>query len=140
MKLIAFDPGGTTGWCVMENTKRMPLQIGELKNKDFYSGIKKLITPELDLVVVEDFIIRPEYGTKWRKPDTPNKIGAIRLVCTELGIPEVLQQPSIKPVGYGWAGLVYVKGKKGTHIEDAIAHGTYYFGKKDPDFLKIPRC
>jgi len=38
----------------------------------------------------------------------------------------VLQEPAIKPMGFGWAGLKYVPGKKGTHSQDAVAHAVYY--------------
>lgn len=128
MRILGIDPGGTTGWAILEDDQ--PVEIGTVKSPDFYKQMPEILAKNIDVCVTEDFIIRPEWGNRWKKTDTPKMIGAIRLICEEMNLRFVLQQPSIKPVGYGWAGMVYVKGKKGTHIQDAIAHARYFYGKE----------
>lgn len=127
MRILGVDPGDTTGWAILE--KGEPVEIGTLKKDEFYEMIPQILAKDIDVCVIEDYIVRPEWGNKWKKTDTPQKIGAIRLICTEMKLRCVVQQPSIKPVGYGWAGMTYVKGKKGTHVMDAIAHARYFYGK-----------
>lgn len=135
MKILAFDPGGTSGWAFLIDgvTKK----IGEIKKVNWQDGLIELFNElEPDVAVCEDFINRPKWNKKhvnqqtWRKNEVPKQVGNVELICKMKGVRYVCQQPAIKPVGYGYAGLEYVKGKKGVHMQDAIAHGVYFYVKE----------
>jgi hypothetical protein len=62
---------------------------------------------------------------------TPQVIGSLTTLCKALERKApVKQQPSIKPVGYAFAGMKYLAGKQGTHWQDALAHAVYYAVKQ----------
>ena len=136
MKVLGFDPGGHTGYSIIriEDKKIVPVDTGtivgsaELKEKDF-----KTLISSVNVVVIEDFLVRPDKAKQgafdWDRMQTPQEIAQLLTLCRIFEIPHHLQQPSIKPVGYGWAGMKYVPGKKGQHERDALAHAVYYVVK-----------
>ncbi len=83
-----------------------------------------------DVIVVENFLVRPGKARQgsfdWDPMVGPQVIGAINAQLSNLKKKAVFQEPAIKPVGYGWSNQRYVKGKKGLHIQDAVAHAVYY--------------
>jgi Holliday junction resolvasome RuvABC endonuclease subunit len=129
MKILGIDPGTTTGWALLENST--PLKMGEWKGKKaFEEGLASLLKEEqIDVVVVEDFVFRPGFKeNKWKKTDVAKQIGYIEAACKMLGIEFAKpQSPAIKPVGYGMSGMKYEKGKRGMHMQDAIAHAMYWW-------------
>lgn len=125
--MIAIDPGNTTGFAFFQQGRESPVSFGEVKADDFNKWLRSISDPKL--WVVEDYIIRPGTANQWNKGDTLKLIGRIELYTDILGANLVMQQPSIKPLGYGHAGMEYVKGKSGMHIYDAIAHGAFYRAK-----------
>lgn len=128
--ILAIDPGGTTGWAYvkLQDRKCVLLQFGKTKDP----MLKELhpYLDESDYFVVEDFQVRPnkarEGAFDWDRMETPKVIGAAEMLADLKGVPLVLQPPSIKPVGYGFAGMKYRKGARGKHTEDAIAHAAYF--------------
>lgn len=86
----------------------------------------------LDVLIVENYRIRPEPMTKgranvWSESHESQIIGGARMAASLFGFEIVIQEPDRKPAGYGYAGLQYVAGKKGTHMQDAVAHGAYWW-------------
>lgn len=130
-EMICVDPGKTTGWARFYNgTLNM---VGEVEFEDTWNWLRDL-SP--DLFVVEDYIIRPGsiqggYNHQWNRGHALQIIGAIKYHATVEHCEMVLQQPAIKPLGYKFMGGEYVKGKKGQHMKDAVAHGFYYLSKQE---------
>jgi hypothetical protein len=130
MKIVGIDPGKTTGWAVItvENKKITLGKFGTTKDLSLLE-IKPILA-DADVVAYEGFWIRPgkaEQGHfNWSQMQTPQVIGSIRTLCGELGIQTKEQQPSQKVPGYAFAGMKYVKGKQGTHWQDALAHAVFY--------------
>ena len=108
------------------------IQFESNKKKEFYEVLGE--STDVDLVVCEDYLIRPKdltknWGHEWNNGPALRMIGAIDFWAQNYSIEMVLQQPSIKPVGYGYIGAKYVKGKAKMHHIDAIAHGAYFLVK-----------
>lgn len=134
--IIGVDPGKTTGWAVF--TEGGLKQVGESKGtKNFIAWLSEWAIPESILWVVEDYKVRPAkmqggFQHNWSNVQPARIIGMIEYVSTVYEHGFVLQQPSIKPVGYGQMGGNYKKGKKGMHMQDAAAHVVYYVNKNKP--------
>lgn len=130
MKLLCLDPGKTTGVAVLEinDKKPHPIYLDETKDVTL-TDIAELFRAA-DLVVCENFLTRPNKARKgafdWSDMVAPRVIGAATTLSKLYDVPLVLQSPAIKPTGYGFANLKYVRGKQGVHIQDAVAHGMYY--------------
>ncbi len=70
------------------------------------------------------------HANTWSENLESQILGFCRYFCMDKGIEMILQGADTKPVGYGMAGLKYVKGKGGMHMNDAIAHGSYWWHTK----------
>lgn len=131
MRLLGVDPGKNTGYAVITIEDRQIKATGEFgidKNESVDS--LKLLIPTADIVVVEDFLIRPDKARKgnfdYNNMVAPRVIGKIEMLCEISQIPLRKQPASVKPPAYGMANMKYVPGKKGTHWQDAFAHACYY--------------
>lgn len=133
--IMAVDPGATTGWALFDSRSQKPVEIGEVRKEEFQEWLDLWEEYPVDTWVVEDYIIRPPNRKQgghdhfWNKGDTLRLIGAIQRTAHTTEAEFVLQQPSLKPLAYKQMGAEYVKGKKGMHIQDAVAHGVHYIGK-----------
>lgn len=130
IKILGIDPGKTTGLAMLHiEDKKAKLDLAETSSDltavEYYDLLKKA-----DFIIVEDFKVRPQKAQKgsfdWSQMETPKLIGSIQTLAALIGKKVVLQQPTIKPMGYGFARMIYKKGKPGTHIQDAAAHAMYY--------------
>lgn len=136
MKILAIDPGKTTGWAQidLESNKKITLcPFGTTKDTELTELIPQI--RESGIIVYEAWLTRPKHLQRgafdWDPMITPQVIGSLKTLCKVLGKPvPVEQQPSIKPVGYALAGMKYEQGKKGTHWQDALAHAVFYAVKK----------
>lgn len=136
MQFGALDPGASTGYAIYLDDK--PQEIGVLPwGTDGEAVMVWLLQHrDLDVLIVENYRILPEEWEGKRRANTWSEnhesqiIGMVRLICREYGVTLVIQEPSIKPSGYGYCGMKYVKGKKGMHKEDALAHGMYWYMEK----------
>jgi hypothetical protein len=135
VKIFAIDPGKTTGWANIEvKDKEIQLGIfGITKDTTLVELIPNI--KEADVVIYEAWLTRPKHLQRgafdWDPMITPQVIGSLLTLCKALERPvPVRQQPSIKPVGYAFAGMKYVPGKQGTHWQDALAHAVFYAVKK----------
>ena len=144
-RILAIDPGGSTGWALFEGTK--PTKFGTVYQDKFHDWLAAVVeTFQPDDIVVEDYLIRPEQlvGQKahlWSSVQTVRFIGAIQFYGHQQKIPVTLQQPSIKTAAAGLTGLPYTPKKKGMHHIDAMLHGAYFLivtKKINPAEVRIP--
>jgi hypothetical protein len=132
MKILAVDPGEHNGYAVLtlnDEKRIVDPRIGTLLRLPFYKELSLLVRG-VNVIVAEDFLVRPRNAKKgdfdWNPVPAAQVIGALEFLATNLAIPIVRQQPSIKPMGYSYVGKKYVKGAKSVHEWDALAHGVYY--------------
>lgn len=136
--ILGLDPGKTTGYALIETEgsgRNISLvNVGETKDMTLIT-IKDLFE-KADVVVYESWRTRPGKAQSgafnWGTMPAPEAIGAVKtlrqLFCPDATL--VVQEPAIKPAGYGFANLKYVKGKDGMHVQDAVAHAVYYAVRK----------
>jgi hypothetical protein len=130
MKIMGLDPGGTTGVAIIEITNKVPKVIFAKTTKD------PLLRDIRDLMKTCDIIVYEGWWTRKTEAETgafnqstmiaPQVIGTIETLIDLYEKKGVKQQPAIKPMGYGYSNLTYVKGKPGMHSQDAIAHAMYF--------------
>ena len=130
MKLLGLDPGKTTGWALvsLEGRDLKPIDFGHDKEPSMVDQTSHI--KDADLVIIESFLVDPRYAKagafNYDDMIAPQVIGSLKTLCKMLDTPYVLQPASVKPVGYGFLGKTYVKGKKNMHKWDALAHICYY--------------
>lgn len=128
-RLIALDPGKTTGFAIFEDDK--PCNFGTMTTKEYFDFIA---TAEADYFVVEDYVIRTQkfggFDHNFDKGIALQLIGAAKLRAYQLGATINLQPPSLKPGAYAQMGAQYQKGKRDMHHMDALAHGQWYINNK----------
>jgi hypothetical protein len=131
MKILGIDPGGTTGYSLIQvkDKEISPIAFGETKDKLLLELVPFL--QEADIIVYENFLLRPGMARSgafdWKSNTTEQVIGSLKTLAAlhgkEIAKP---QEPAQKPIGYGFANLKYIPGRKGTHWQDAHAHAVYY--------------
>ncbi|MGH9982405.1 MAG: hypothetical protein ACRD8W_00425 [Nitrososphaeraceae archaeon] len=135
---IWFDPGLTTGWAYFEDDR--PTRMGELiYPSELFQFLSSKYFPwsnsNLDLVGYENYRIRPEghergWTPKWDEVIPIRVIGAIEMAVWNYNsnLEMRTQEPDVKHAGYGYANLgKYDPNKPGMHMQDAIAHGSFYY-------------
>lgn len=127
MKVIAIDPGGTTGWAagVLE-----PGCFKFVKADSFvlWTGLGELLRSEPHLVLLEDFRIFPGKGRALAGAVlvAPQVIGVVRYLCQEQSITCLMRQASMKvihppPRDKAWIGM-FLRDRKNEHERDALRH------------------
>jgi hypothetical protein len=122
MMHLGLDPGVTTGYAKSDDTGKL-LDFGQLGKFELFDFLE-LITP--DIIVVENFKIRPGHNFNWNGMEVIRVIGAIEYRAHELGCKLVFQEPSVKSVGYKWAGMPTPKSHANSHQTDAWAHLVFF--------------
>lgn len=139
MIALGLDPGKTTGVALIEVIEKRPTILDIQETKDVTLLAIKHLFEKCDVVVCEDFLVRPHKAKAgafdWNDMVAPRVIGAATLLAQMFEKKFVLQQPAIKPVGYGFSNQTYKKGKQGMHIQDAVAHAVFYLVK---NHLAVP--
>lgn len=137
MRVLSFDPGGTTGWCVMDkqDDKKMPGILVERGDFPGWDKVDELIQKfEPDVVTYEVFRLYA-YKAQSKSWDTflvVEVIGVIKFLCRKYGIEIVEQTPS---QGKQFFNTDKMKAlglyQSVTHINDATGHALYFlkFGK-----------
>jgi hypothetical protein len=126
VRVLGLDPGGTTGYAVIDVTKKVPklVAVGECRD-DTLLELEEWFA-SASVIVCESFIVRPGVNFVGDNMVAPRVIGAATTLAKIHEKRFVLQSPSVKPVAYGLSGQKYVKKKPGMHRQDAIAHAMYY--------------
>lgn len=144
-RLLAFDPGETTGHCTFECTANSIVlaSYGQDVCYPVDTGVvaiqNRIKNAQPDFVVYERYIV---YSWKsaahsWGKNETSQIIGSIRLCCLNAKLPKPEEQSAQEAKQFitddklqEWG--FYIKGQK--HTRDAIRHGLYWllFHKSKP--------
>lgn len=140
--LLGVDPGKTTGWAQAElgdDKVIKPINFGETLDP---TGLELFdFMKESDFIIVESFLIDPRYARSgafdYDDMIAPQVIGSLKTLAAQIGKEIVTQPSSVKPVGYGFLGKRYKKGRKGMHRWDALAH-IYYYAVKNLQALPNP--
>jgi hypothetical protein len=127
---IGIDPGQTTGFAICDEDGKL-VDYGSHKKAAFFSFLHS-VRPTM--FVVENFKIRPNINFTWNEMEVIRIIGAVEFRAHSINAKVVFQEPSIKPIGYKWAGITVPKDHGLSHATDAWAHLTYYNHK----ILKLP--
>ena len=132
MRVLSFDPGGTTGWCCMDkqDDKKMPGLLVERGDFPGWSNIEELLIKfKPDVVTFEVFRLyaHKAQAKSWDTFLVVEVIGVIKYLCAKLDIRIVEQTPSqgkqffhtdkLKALGLH---------QKITHINDATGHALYF--------------
>lgn len=137
MRVLSFDPGGTTGWCCMDkqDDKKMPGILVARGDIPDWHGVAELIREyKPDVVTFEVFRL---YASKaqsksWDTFLVVEVIGVIKYLCECWDIRLVEQTPSEGKQFFNTEKLkVLGLYQSVTHINDATGHALYFlkFGK-----------
>lgn len=132
MRILGIDPGKTTGWAVIELADRTisPIDFGNTKDMQLIE-IRPHIE-EADVIVYEGWRTFKKHAESGRlnfqTVPAEQVIGSLKTLLRLRSEQPILQEnlSGLKPVGWAWAGMKYVPGKKGMHWQDAFAHAVYY--------------
>lgn len=125
--LWAFDPGDTSGYAVYRDGALV--KWGSCKGlKDLLRRLGELVSEygKPYVIVVEDYKIRPNVNHSFSRVNTIQVIGALKAKAIEFDCKYILQDASIKPIGYKWFGMLPPKDHNISHETDAFVHGYYY--------------
>jgi hypothetical protein len=130
VKILGIDPGKVTGLGMIEVDGKTIKLVSMRESKDVTCSDYLDLLQEADQIVLEGFLTRPKNARAgnfdWDDMVAPRVIGAVTALAHAFQKSLVIQQPAVKPVGYAWSNQRYVKGKKGQHVPDALAHAVYY--------------
>ena len=96
MIILSFDPGGHTGWCILEGNKTEQKLIASGEIPDWH-GVKDIINKyQPDVIVYETFQMYPwkSQAQSWSTFIPCEVIGVIRFIAEEIDTPCVGQQPA----------------------------------------------
>lgn len=121
--ILGFDPGNTSGFAFLK--RGLPVKLGQVLYDGLFDWLQET-TFDVDMIVIENYRVRPFKGNEWQVVIPAKVIGAVEYEAHKRNIPVAFQEPAIKPVAYGWLGM---QEKKGFHENDALAHAYYYWIK-----------
>jgi hypothetical protein len=138
--LIAFDPGGTTGWCQFtqncSTTMWQPTEFGQFP-------IEK-IQRVYELIGLLDFVVfeRIQVMHMGFDPIGLEVIGAIKLTCKIQGNKFVGQSPGILSGAKLWPELEEARRwfPRQLHARDAFYHGVTNISLRNMDLSMPPKC
>jgi len=117
VKIVAVDPGGTTGLCLVNESGEI-LDSAEIK--PLADVMKWLRESSPDHLVVEDFF----GGVMRNYKDPVMVIGIAHLFSQETNTPITMQSPAILPK---WTKKV--ASVPGRHIRSALSHALHFLDK-----------
>lgn len=151
MKIVAVDPGETTGWSVWETEglKKLDggqtplwefiddLQIALMENNELLEITRPSALPfvGVERIICEDWVIyqkEAEAGAlNWDKCRTARGIGAIELIARITGTPITLQGANIKDaaVAMGAEDQFVSPLHENRHENDSTMHAVFYMVK-----------
>lgn len=131
MKILALDPGGTTGAVVVDwdgsitpNPETSPVLLAEqilFEDMPMWLDYTFVAHPDIDLVVIERFFITPRTVKYTRQPEALYAIGGVLFAAAVRGIPVRMQAASDAKTAFPADAIKHwpVKGK---HAKDALRH------------------
>ena len=136
MRLLAVDPGGTTGWAYFVDNKLD--SFGSVDARTILDPFHEWLTlwPPVDIVIVESYIINTNtkggFQHRFDKGETLQRIGAIKYEAYLMNVPCIEQPRTIKVPAAGMVtGKPYKDNQKEKqHYYDAMLHGGYYLMTK----------
>jgi len=134
LRLLVFDPGGTTGWCFLADGKVVG---GSFPLWDKVAKLIKGYKP--NAILFETFILRSNTAKRLvgNSLPAPQVIGVIRYLSAEYNIPCYSQSPSMR-VGIKLKRIYGLD----RHALDAVKHGIRYCLRNnchDYDHLRVQR-
>jgi hypothetical protein len=131
MIFLVADPGGTTGWCIMEcdfDSEALPTLIafGQENGDQFPKYLRNMLKSQpIDQVIYERFRI---YKGTIGGSAVPvlKQIGQIEYVCQESKIPFIDQPPSNKVFFEKKLRALGMHQPGNPHACDAIAHALFF--------------
>ena len=139
MRILAVDPGGTTGWILWSNENGNSVFAnpcidawGECDRENFYEVLDDMSSTDLAVIVCERYTITGNTLKKSRQYDALELIGMLRHESWVRGIPFVLQaqNPKFSTNARLKACGLYVKGD---HGRSAARQLLLYLVKNDID-------
>lgn len=130
MRVLVFDPGHTTGWCVIDSEPLTLVDAGECED---WRGMKTLfLTFKPEEVVYEIFRLYA-WKSQVKSWDTfleIEAIGVLKFLCLELHIPCIGQNPAERKffTDEKLKEMNMVPASK--HAKDAVRHGLLYIRYK----------
>lgn len=125
-KVLAFDPGKTTGIAYLDEDKTY--WMGDTENiHEYLKKLDRSRTP-IDVIVYEEYFVRAEQAyLNTGRNFTVEVIGAIAGYAAQNGIPIKTYPPKLKPTQAKMTQVFPKKVNKATsHRLDAYNHGRYY--------------
>lgn len=126
--VYSFDPGRVTGIAKGDTFGNLfeTVQLEEEPLWDYLESIKIAHT-----FIIEEFRIRPDKAQSFifSEMQTIQIIGALKFKAHQFGAQVIMQSPTIKSIGYKWAGIQPPKNHGLSHSTDAYAHLSYYWTK-----------
>lgn len=124
MRLLAIDPGLTTGWMIWQNGFSY---AGQAEPPNGFLNLAWSEMPAVDVVVMEEFRITDRTMRTTREPWSLHIIGAVAWMAERHGAELVMQSPgdakafatNTKLKRLGWP-------LKGDHAKDAGRHALLY--------------
>jgi len=133
MRVLSYDPGKSTGWCILEgtNTEQKLIAAGEIPD---WHGVKDTINKfQPDVIVFETFQLYAwkAQSLSWNTFLPCEVIGVIKFIAEELDIPCIGQGPAQRVFFTDDRLKACGITSPSKHAKDAIRHGMYFlrFGK-----------
>ena len=124
-RYLAVDPGHATGWAAFDHNGQL-MKYGTAHTKeDFYDVLERYMPKTL---IVENFRLVPwkAVDQSWSEFKTVKIIGACELFAFQTHAEVIMQEPTIKVMGYKLAMIPVPKNHALSHETDAYVHGVYY--------------
>lgn len=129
-RLLCFDPGETTGWCLFEKAELVAADYFSTKAEGYEALQKVIDKADPTHFIVEDYRVYGNRASQHINSElfTPRLIGTLDFIAWTLEVPINYQMAStakgfcndqkLKQWGF------WIPGKR--HTRDAIRHGAYF--------------
>lgn len=128
---LAFDPGGTTGWCKFSD-EGYPLDWGQDTFDELIDHCDEWAKEQWDAIIYEDFVLwghKAKQQTGSRMPAS-QAIGIIKTLIRKTGAEAVVQDSSILQRAQQWTQKFPTGAHADTHWIMAYNHGSFYLINK----------
>lgn len=126
---LAFDPGQTTGWAVLDDQAEV-VDFGQVKYDNLSDFLKKE-TRMFQAVIIEEYRVFRKRAMQHAGSDlkTSQAIGKLKFWAELNDFPVVMQASSILPIAEKWSQVKMPKDHDASHQVSAFLHGAYYLMK-----------